>query len=58
MMVANSAGSGYDLTARAAVKVMEDDHVTGRIQVLNVVGAGGTVAMARLINQAGNGDPR
>ena len=56
MMVANSAGSGYDLTARAAVKVLEDDNITGRIQVFNVVGAGGTVAMARLMNETGNGD--
>jgi len=56
MMVANSAGSGYDLTARAAVKVLEDNKITGRIQVVNVVGAGGTIAMARLMNETGNGD--
>jgi putative tricarboxylic transport membrane protein len=56
MMVPNSPGGGYDLTARTAVKVMEDDEITGRIEVFNVIGAGGTVAMARLMNERGNGD--
>jgi putative tricarboxylic transport membrane protein len=56
MMVPNSPGGGYDLTARTAVKIMEDDKITGRVEVFNVIGAGGTVAMARLINEAGNGD--
>ncbi|MEH3140114.1 MAG: tripartite tricarboxylate transporter substrate binding protein [Mycobacterium kyogaense] len=56
MMVPNSPGGGYDLTARTAVKVMEDDKITGRVEVFNVIGAGGTVAMARLINEKGNGD--
>ncbi|MFB1298088.1 Bug family tripartite tricarboxylate transporter substrate binding protein [Mycobacterium sp. pW049] len=56
MMVPNSPGGGYDLTARTGVKIMEDDDITGRIEVFNVIGAGGTVAMARLINERGNGD--
>lgn len=56
MMVPNSPGGGYDLTARTAVKIMEDDDITGRIEVFNVIGAGGTVAMARLMNEKGNGD--
>jgi putative tricarboxylic transport membrane protein len=56
MMVPNSPGGGYDLTARTAVKVMEDDKITGRVEVFNVIGAGGTVAMARLMNEKGNGD--
>lgn len=56
MMVPNSPGGGYDLTARTAVKIMEDEKITGRIEVFNVIGAGGTVAMARLINEKGNGD--
>src|SRR6195952_424763 len=56
MMVPNSPGGGYDLTARTAVKVMEDDDITGRVEVFNVIGAGGTVAMARLMNEKGNGD--
>lgn len=56
MMVPNSPGGGYDLTARTAVKIMEDDEITGRVEVFNVIGAGGTVAMARLMNERGNGD--
>ena len=55
-MVPNSPGGGYDLTARTAVKIMEDDDITGRIEVFNVIGAGGTVAMARLMNEKGNDD--
>jgi putative tricarboxylic transport membrane protein len=56
MMVPNSPGGGYDLTARTAVKIMEDDDITGRIEVFNVIGAGGTVAMNRLMNEKGNDD--
>lgn len=56
MMVPNSPGGGYDLTARTAVKIMEDAEITGRVEVFNVIGAGGTVAMARLMNERGNGD--
>ena len=56
MMVPNSPGGGYDLTARTAVKILQDDKITGRIEVFNVIGAGGTVAMARLMNERGNGD--
>jgi putative tricarboxylic transport membrane protein len=56
MMVPNSPGGGYDLTARTAVKIMEDDDLTGRVEVFNVIGAGGTVAMARLMNERGNED--
>lgn len=56
MMVPNSPGGGYDLTARTAVKIMEDADITGRVEVFNVIGAGGTVAMARLMNERGNGD--
>jgi putative tricarboxylic transport membrane protein len=56
MMVPNSPGGGYDLTARTAVKIMEDEKITGRVEVFNVIGAGGTVAMARLMNERGNND--
>jgi putative tricarboxylic transport membrane protein len=56
MMIPNSPGGGYDLTGRAAVKVMEDDDLTGRWEVTNVLGASGTVAMQRLINEKGADD--
>src|SRR4029078_1633104 len=56
MMVPNSPGGGYDLTAGTAGKIMEEEDITGRIEVFNVIGAGGTVAMARLMNEKGNDD--
>jgi putative tricarboxylic transport membrane protein len=56
MMVPNSPGGGYDQTARTAVKIMQEDEITGRVEVFNVIGAGGTVAMARLMNERGNDD--
>lgn len=56
MMIPNSPGGGYDQTGRAVVKVMEDDDLTGRFEVFNVIGASGTVAMARLMNEKGNED--
>ncbi|MCX5046184.1 tripartite tricarboxylate transporter substrate binding protein [Aldersonia sp. NBC_00410] len=56
MMVPNSPGGGYDLTARTGVKIMEENDITGRVEVFNVIGAGGTVAMARLMNERGNDD--
>ena len=31
MMVPNSPGGGYDLTARTAVRIMEDENITGRV---------------------------
>ena len=58
MMVPNSPGGGYDLTARTAVKIMEDDDITGRVEVFNVLGAGGTVAMATADERKGQRRPR
>lgn len=54
MMVPNSPGGGYDITARIAARVMEDSGIAGHIEIFNVTGDGGTVAMARLTNEAGN----
>ena len=56
MMIPNSPGGGYDLTGRAAVQVMEDDDLTGRFEITNVIGASGTVAMQRLLNSEGADD--
>ena len=56
MMIPNSPGGGYDLTGRAAVKAMEDDGLTGRFEITNVIGASGTVAMQRLMNERGSDD--
>jgi len=55
MMVPNTPGSGYDLTARAAAKSMEDANLARKIEVFNVPGAGGTVGLQRVVNEQGNG---
>ena len=54
-MVPNTAGSGYDTTARAAAKVMDDIGATKNIEVFNLAGAGGTVGLARTVSEKGNG---
>ncbi len=56
MMIPNSPGGGYDLTGRAGAKVMEDEDLTGRFEITNVLGASGTVAMQRLLNEKGAND--
>jgi len=56
MMIPNSPGGGYDQTGRAAVRVMEEQDLTGRFEVTNVIGASGTVAMQRLLNESGAED--
>ncbi|GAA1734618.1 Bug family tripartite tricarboxylate transporter substrate binding protein [Aeromicrobium alkaliterrae] len=56
MMIPNSPGGGYDLTGRAAARVMEEDEITGRFEINNIIGAGGTVAMQRLMNEEGADD--
>ena len=55
MWIPNSPGGGYDQTGRAAVGVLERDGITdGEIQVTNILGAGGSVAMSRLMSEEGN----
>lgn len=56
ILVPNSPGSGYDTTARVASKAMEDADLARSVEVSNVAGAGGTVGLARLVNEEGNGD--
>lgn len=51
MLIPNSPGGGYDQTGRAAVTVMEANDITGgTFEVQNLMGAGGTVAFAELMN--------
>ena len=38
VMVPNSPGGGYDLTARTLSRPSEDDDITGRVEVFNVIG--------------------
>ena len=55
MRIPNSPGGGYDQTGRAAVSVMEQDDITGgTFEVTNILGAGGSVAMTRLMDAEGD----
>jgi putative tricarboxylic transport membrane protein len=56
MMIPNSPGGGYDQTGRAAVHVLEEENLTGRFEITNVIGASGSVAMQRLLNEEGADD--
>ncbi|MFI8436259.1 Bug family tripartite tricarboxylate transporter substrate binding protein [Streptomyces sp. NPDC079020] len=55
LMVPNTPGGGYDITARTAAKNAEDAGLTHNIEVFNLPGAGGTVGLARLVGEHGNG---
>jgi putative tricarboxylic transport membrane protein len=56
IMVPNSAGGGYDTTARTAAAVMEDEGFANDLEVFNLEGAGGTVGLARTVSESGNGE--
>ncbi len=56
VMVPNAPGSGYDVTGRAAVKVMDEIGATTATEVTNLAGAGGTVGLARALTEKGNGN--
>src|SRR5690606_40610151 len=43
IMVPNSPGGGYDITARTAAKVLEESGLARNVEVFNLPGAGGTV---------------
>ena len=56
VLVPDSAGSGYDTTAREWASVMESEELSERIEVFNLEGAGGTVGLQRLVNEKGNAE--
>jgi putative tricarboxylic transport membrane protein len=56
ILVPNSAGGGYDVTARVAAHVLTLDGITAPPQVFNLLGGGGTVALTRLQHESGNPD--
>lgn len=56
VMIPNAPGSGYDVTGRAAVKVMDEIGVASGTEVTNLAGAGGTVGLARTLTESGNGN--
>ncbi|GAA3501703.1 tripartite tricarboxylate transporter substrate binding protein [Streptomyces prasinosporus] len=55
LMVPNTPGGGYDITARTAARNAEDAGLTHGIEVFNLPGAGGTVGLSRLVSEHGNG---
>lgn len=56
ILVPNTPGGGYDTTARVAAKVMEETDIAANPEVFNLAGAGGTVGLARIVNESGNGN--
>ncbi|WP_436502035.1 Bug family tripartite tricarboxylate transporter substrate binding protein [Actinokineospora sp. HUAS TT18] len=55
LMVPNTPGGGYDVTARTAAKAMEEAGLARNVEVFNLPGAGGTVGLGRLVSEKGNG---
>jgi putative tricarboxylic transport membrane protein len=54
ILVPNTPGGGYDITARTAAKAVEEADLARTVEVFNLPGAGGTVGLGRLVNEAGN----
>ena len=56
IMAPAAPGGGWDQTARSMQTVLQDEGISGNVQVTNVPGAGGTIGLAQFVNQA-KGDP-
>src|SRR5262245_14317811 len=56
IMAPAAPGGGWDQTARSMQTALQDEAISGNVQVTNVPGAGGTIGLAQFVNQA-NGDP-
>lgn len=56
IMAPAAPGGGWDQTARSMQTAMQDEGISGNVQVNNVPGAGGTIGLAQFVNEA-NGDP-
>lgn len=56
IMAPAAPGGGWDQTARSMQTALQDEKISGSVQVSNVPGAGGTIGLAQFVNQA-NGDP-
>lgn len=51
LIVPADPGGGWDQTARAMQKVLDDEQTLSTVQVVNIGGAGGTVGLAKLANE-------
>jgi putative tricarboxylic transport membrane protein len=56
IMAPAAPGGGWDQTARSMQAALQDEKISGNVQVNNVPGAGGTIGLAQFVNQA-EGDP-
>ncbi|MDW6025190.1 tripartite tricarboxylate transporter substrate binding protein [Mesorhizobium sp. BAC0120] len=56
IMAPAAPGGGWDQTARSMQTALQDESISGSVQVTNVPGAGGTIGLAQFVNQA-SGDP-
>ncbi len=55
-MAPAAPGGGWDQTARTMQTLLQQEGISGNVQVTNVPGAGGTIGLAQFVNQA-KGDP-
>jgi putative tricarboxylic transport membrane protein len=55
IMAPAAPGGGWDQTARTMQTALQDEGISGSVQVSNVPGAGGTIGLAQFVNQS-NGD--
>ncbi|GAA3441846.1 tripartite tricarboxylate transporter substrate binding protein [Planomonospora venezuelensis] len=56
IMAPASPGGGWDQTARTAEQAFTSADPSRRVEVYNVPGAGGTIGLAQLAGEKGNGD--
>ncbi|MBB2913892.1 putative tricarboxylic transport membrane protein [Streptosporangium becharense] len=56
IMAPASPGGGWDQTSRAAEEALKAAEPSLRVEVYNVPGAGGTIGLAQLAGEKGNGD--
>ncbi|MEU4685472.1 Bug family tripartite tricarboxylate transporter substrate binding protein [Streptomyces xinghaiensis] len=54
LMVPVPAGGGYDYTARTVAVTLRDTGLAGEVEVFNLPGSSGTVALTRLLHETGN----
>lgn len=56
IMAPAAPGGGWDQTARSIQAALQDEKISGNVQVTNVPGAAGTIGLAQFVNQT-TGDP-
>ncbi|WP_422785667.1 Bug family tripartite tricarboxylate transporter substrate binding protein [Pseudonocardia spirodelae] len=54
ILVPNTPGGGYDVTARSAARVLADTGLTGPVEVFNLPGASGIAGLGRVVSERGN----